>query len=132
MPREILGRKIGGIGYGLLGKINPLLGFLMLIPRAGLMRRSTIPSEEQAFATLRTALSASCNLWNGREFYTTPENKSLTLLNKYYAKYPGDADQVVLNVKGATRPNLQPDGTPEFVKESGASLPGDAGRRRQN
>jgi hypothetical protein len=34
------------------------------------------------------ALAANCNLWNGGEFYGTPENNSLTLLNKYYAKYP--------------------------------------------
>jgi pyridoxine 4-dehydrogenase len=86
--------------------------------RAGLTWRPTIPSEEQAFAAMRAALAANCNLWNGGEFYGTPENNSLTLLKKYYAKYPEDADKVVLNIKGATRPNLQPDGSPEFIKTS--------------
>ena len=42
----------------------------------------------------------------------------MTLLNKYYAKYPEDADKVVLNIKGALHPGLKPDGNPEFVKNS--------------
>ena len=67
---------------------------------------------------MRAALAANCNLWNGGEFYGTPENNSLTLLKKYYTKYPEDVDKVMLNIKGATRPNLQPDGSPEFVKKS--------------
>ncbi|CAD6594539.1 MAG: hypothetical protein ASARMPRED_000619 [Alectoria sarmentosa] len=66
MSAEILGRKVGSFGYGLLG----------LTPR------------------------------------------SLTLLNKYYAKYPEDADKVVLNIKGALRPGLIPDGSPKFVRQS--------------
>jgi len=67
---------------------------------------------------MRAALAANCNLWNAGEFYGTPEYNSLTLLNKYYAKYPQDAEKVVLNVKGGCRPNLESDGSPEFVKQS--------------
>ena len=67
---------------------------------------------------MRAAIASNCNLWNGGEFYGLPEHNSLTLLKKYYAKYPEDADKVVLNIKGATRTGLQPDGSPEFVKES--------------
>ena len=67
---------------------------------------------------MHVALSSGCNLWNGGEIYGTPTSNSLTLLNKYYALYPEDAEKVVLNIKGATRPGLQPDGSAEYVRES--------------
>lgn len=68
---------------------------------------------------MRAALSTNCNLWDGGEFYgPLPDVNSLTLLNKYYAKYPEDADKVVLNIKGALRPGLIPDGSPKFVRQS--------------
>ncbi len=118
MPTEILGRKIGNIGYGLAGKYSLSVNHLVLIPRSGLTGRSTIPSEEQAFDALRAALAADCNFWDGGDIYGTPEYNSLTLLKKYYEKYPGDADKVVLNIKGAMHPGMKPDGSPEFVKKS--------------
>lgn len=75
--------------------------------------------EEQAFATMRAALFQNCNLWDGGEFYgPSPEINSLTLLKKYFDKYPEDADKVVLNIKGALRPGMIPDGSPEFVRQS--------------
>ncbi|KAL9104898.1 MAG: hypothetical protein Q9163_000215 [Psora crenata] len=68
---------------------------------------------------MRAALSVNCNLWDGGEFYgPSPDANSLTLLKKYYTKYPEDADKVVLNIKGALRPGLIPDGSPEFVRQS--------------
>jgi pyridoxine 4-dehydrogenase len=67
---------------------------------------------------MRAALAANSNMWNGGEFYGTPRHNSLTLLKNYYAKYPEDAEKVVLNIKRGARPNLQPDGSPEFVRES--------------
>ncbi|MCJ1404659.1 hypothetical protein MMC11_007885 [Xylographa trunciseda] len=94
---------------------------------AGLTARSTIPSEEQAFAAMRAALAAGCNFWNGGEFYGAPNYNSLTLLKKYFDKYPEDVDKVVLNVKGATRvllelgaklPTFEIDGSADFVRES--------------
>ena len=42
----------------------------------------------------------------------------MTLLKKYYEKYPEDAEKVVLNVKGGLLPDLQPDGSPNFVRKS--------------
>ena len=84
----------------------------------GLTWRRNPPPEEQAFEAMRAALAANCNLWNGGEFYGTPENNSLTLLKKYYAKYPEDADKVVLNIKGGLGPNLTINGSPEFLKKS--------------
>ncbi|KAL9130005.1 MAG: hypothetical protein Q9217_001689 [Psora testacea] len=102
MPTNVNGKEVGDIGYGLLG----------------LTWRSKLPTEEEAFAALRAALDTGCNLWNGGEFYGSPDYNSLTLLNKYFAKYPEDANRVVLNVKGATRPDMTPDGGPEFVRKS--------------
>ena len=67
---------------------------------------------------MRTALAAGCNHWNASEFYGTPENNSLTLLQRYYEKYPEDAAKVSLNVKGAILPGLKPDGSPEGVRRS--------------
>lgn len=110
---EICGRKIGGTGYGLLGKTHPRPQMTFADSLAGLPWRSTVPSEEQAFAAMHVALTSGCNLWNGGEIYGTPDYNSLTLLNKYYTLYPEDADKVVLNIKGATRPGLQPDGSSE-------------------
>lgn len=42
----------------------------------------------------------------------------MTLLEKYFTKYPEDADKVVLSIKGAAGPNLGPDGSPENVRRS--------------
>lgn len=75
--------------------------------------------EEQSFAAMHAALSQNCNLWDGGEFYgPSPEINSLTLLRKYFDKYPEDAAKVVLNIKGALRPGMIPDGSPEFVRQS--------------
>ena len=67
---------------------------------------------------MRAALSANCNLWDGGEFYGPPGANSLTLLKKYYARYPEDADKVLLNIKGAMKPGLIPDGSPASVRQS--------------
>ncbi|KAF6219097.1 hypothetical protein HO133_004922 [Letharia lupina] len=67
------------------------------------LRRCTLP------------LTSGCNPWNGGEIYGTPDNNSLTLLKNYYTLYPEDADRVVLNIKGATRLGLQPDGSPDYT-----------------
>ena len=67
---------------------------------------------------MRAALSIDCNLWDGGEFYGSADVNSLTLLKKYFTKYPEDAHKVVLNIKGALRPGLLPDGSPCFVRQS--------------
>ncbi len=73
----------------------------VLTLRASFTWRSTIPLEEQAFAVMRAALAAKCNMWSGGEIDVTPESNSPTLLKKYYATYLEDADKVVLYIKGA-------------------------------
>ena len=65
---------------------------------------------------MRAAITSGCNLWNGGTFYGPPDKNSLVLLNKYYSKYPEDADKVVLNVKGAMR-GMTPDSSPEYLRQ---------------
>ncbi|KAF9889191.1 hypothetical protein FE257_007504 [Aspergillus nanangensis] len=65
----------------------------------GLMRLSYLADDELAFRVLKTALNAGVNVWNGADFYGPPENNSLHLMNRYFTKYPEDADKVVLTIK---------------------------------
>lgn len=44
--------------------------------------------------------------------------KFLTLLEKYFIKYPEDIDKVLLNIKGALQPGLISDGSPKSVRQS--------------
>ena len=67
---------------------------------------------------MRAAIQAGSNCWNGGDFYGPPGNNSLTLLRKYYDRYPEDADKVVLNIKGGLGPGMKPNGSPEFLRES--------------
>lgn len=84
----------------------------------GLTWRPQPAPEEQAFKAMRAALANGCNLWNGGEFYGPPEFNSLTLLEKYFTKYPEDADKVVISIKGGLNANMAPDGSPEGVRRS--------------
>ncbi|KAK3309648.1 NADP-dependent oxidoreductase domain-containing protein [Chaetomium strumarium] len=102
MP-QINGQEVGATGFGLMGFT---------------WRDDPIPNE-QAFEALRAALKKGMNFWNGGEFYGTPECNSMTLLEAYFAKYPEDADKVVLSIKGAVNlDNRAPDGSPEGVRRS--------------
>jgi pyridoxine 4-dehydrogenase len=49
---------------------------------------------------MKASLAAGCNFWNAGEFYGTESYNSLHLLNRYFTKYPEDADKVVLSIKG--------------------------------
>lgn len=66
---------------------------------------------------MKAALDAGCNLWNGGEFYGTPEYNSLQLLAAYFTKYPEDADKVVLSIKSGLNAQHQIDGSAEYVKD---------------
>ncbi|KAI1466498.1 putative aldo/keto reductase [Daldinia caldariorum] len=102
MP-QIAGKEVGPIGFGLMG----------------LTWRAKPCSQEQAFETMRAALKNGCNFWNGGEFYGPPDYNSLVLLERYFEKYPEDADKVVLSIKGGfnTATN-QTDGSPENTRRS--------------
>ncbi|KAL2864401.1 aldo/keto reductase family protein [Aspergillus lucknowensis] len=110
---QIGDKEVGPIGFGLMG----------------LTWRANPVSQEQAFETMRAALKNGCNLWNGGEFYGTPDYNSLVLLERYFAKYPEDADKVVLNIKGGANPQThRPDGsvagTRRTIDDSMAQLKG--------
>ncbi|KAI0598245.1 pyridoxal reductase [Biscogniauxia sp. FL1348] len=102
MP-QILGKEIGTTGYGLMG----------------LTWRANPCPQEQAFAAMRMALKQGMNFWNGGQFYGTPEYNSLVLLERYFEKYPEDADKVVLSIKGGMNIAVTgPDGSPENTRRS--------------
>lgn len=68
---------------------------------------------------MKTALEQGASFWNGGEFYGTPEHNSLHLLNRYFTKYPADAEKVVLSIKGGINlETLKPDGSREGVRRS--------------
>lgn len=72
-------------------------------------------SDEQAIAAMRASLKSGCNYWNGGVFCGPPDNNSLALLNRYFAKYPEDAEKVVLNIKGAME-GMTPNSSPAFLR----------------
>ncbi|KAI1661048.1 putative aldo/keto reductase [Daldinia decipiens] len=102
MP-TLVGKKIGPTGYGLMG-----------------MTWRTEPiSDEKAFEAMKAALKNGMNFWNGGEFYGPHERNSLVLLERYFAKYPEDAEKVVLSIKGGMDSHgLGPDGSPEGTRRS--------------
>ncbi|KID93562.1 Aldo/keto reductase, partial [Metarhizium majus ARSEF 297] len=103
MP-TIAGKQVGPIGYGLMG----------------LTARQTPNSDEANFAAIKTAIESGCTFLNGAEFYGTgPEENSLTLLRRYFSKYPEDAERVAINIKGGRDfKTLGFDGSPEGVARS--------------
>eukprot|EP01112_Ceratiomyxa_fruticulosa_P005338 TRINITY_DN1595_c0_g3_i1.p1 TRINITY_DN1595_c0_g3~~TRINITY_DN1595_c0_g3_i1.p1 ORF type:complete len:337 (-),score=75.55 TRINITY_DN1595_c0_g3_i1:33-1043(-) len=71
--------------------------------------------DDQAFETMRSALEKGSNIFNGGAFYGYPEpTLNLQLLNRYFTKYPEDADRVFLSIKGAV--NIA-----EFKKDGSAA-----------
>jgi pyridoxine 4-dehydrogenase len=74
--------------------------------------------DEEAFAVLKAALAAGVNVWNGADFYGTPEHNSLHLLARYFAKFPEDADKVVVCIKSGIvdMRTLTLDGSPQAVR----------------
>ncbi|EFZ01777.1 Aldo/keto reductase [Metarhizium robertsii ARSEF 23] len=103
MP-TIVGKQVGPIGYGLMG----------------LTAIQTPDTDEANFTAIKTAIESGCTFLNGAEFYGTgPEENSLTLLRRYFAKYPEDAERVAINIKGGRDfKTLGFDGSPEGVARS--------------
>lgn len=83
--------------------------------QTGLTWHNGATSDEQAFSAMRASLKSGCNYWNGGVFYGPPETNSLALLSRYYAKYPEDAEKVVLNIKGAIE-GMTPNSSPAFLR----------------
>ncbi len=103
MNIKLAGEKVHSTGFGLMG----------------LTWRANPPPQEQSFAAMKAALDHGANFWNGGEIYGKPERNSLHLLNEYFTKYPGDANKVVISIKGGMKPGeLAPDGSAENTKRS--------------
>jgi len=98
MP-TINGQEIGGTGFGLMG----------------FTWRKNPPSQEQAFAAMRAALASGMNFWNGGDLYGTPEYNSMTLLSRYFTKYPEDAEKVVLSMKAGVTYDQSPEGVRKSI-----------------
>lgn len=74
--------------------------------------------DEQVFKVLKAALTGGVNVWNGADFYGTPENNTLHLMNRYFTAYPEDADKVVLSIKSGIvdMKTFTMDGSPDAVR----------------
>ncbi|KXL41796.1 hypothetical protein M433DRAFT_21552 [Acidomyces richmondensis BFW] len=78
MPLTVAGKRIGPIGFGMIGLVAP----------------GKAKSKEEAFAVMKAALNAGANMWNAGAFYGAPQWNSLHLLAAYFTIYPEDACKV--------------------------------------
>ena len=68
---------------------------------------------------MKAALKSGANLWNGGELYGRPHANSLHLLNRYFTKYPEDADKVVISIKGSiSTTKMAPDNSEKNIRRS--------------
>ena len=68
---------------------------------------------------MSAAFRCGANYWNGGEFYGTPDDNCLHLLNEYFTKYPQTASKVVLCIKGGRTPgSFEFDGREKMVQRS--------------
>jgi pyridoxine 4-dehydrogenase len=86
--------------------------------------------DEVAFKVLKAALANGANVWNGADFYGTPESNSLHLMNRYFTAYPEDASEVVLCIKSGIvdmatfKIDCSAEGIRKFVDQSNEILDG--------
>jgi pyridoxine 4-dehydrogenase len=64
-------------------------------------------------------LACGANVWNGADFYGSETSNSLHLMNRYFTKYPEDAEKVVLCIKSgiASMATFKIDGSPEAMRK---------------
>ncbi|KAL8831109.1 MAG: hypothetical protein Q9191_001058 [Dirinaria sp. TL-2023a] len=109
----LVGKEVGPIGFGLMG----------------LTWRANPPPEEQAFEAMRAAIKNGSTCWNGGEFYGPSDYNSLVLLERYFEKYPEDAEKIVISIKGGLNPktnkiDASPENTRRTIDDSIAQLKG--------
>lgn len=86
--------------------------------------------DASTFKVLKAALAAGVNLWNGADYYGTPDSNSLHLMNRYFTAYPEDADKVVFTLKSGivNRETVEMDCSPaalrRFVDNANSILDG--------
>ncbi|QIX02102.1 hypothetical protein AMS68_007619 [Peltaster fructicola] len=99
----LAGESVGSTGFGLMG----------------MTWRPNPQDRSKSIETMKAALKAGANFWNGGEFYGPPEANSLHLLNEYFTKYPEDASKVVISIKGGGKvPMPVPDGSEKNTQRS--------------
>jgi pyridoxine 4-dehydrogenase len=92
--------------------------------------KDDVTPDEKAFNILKAALAAGVNVWNGADFYGTPDCNSLHSMNRYFNAYPEDADKVVLTLKSGVvdMRTFTMDGSPvgvrNFVERANTILDG--------
>lgn len=88
------------------------------MPAPGLTWAQGPTPDEIAFPVLKASLAAGANVWNGADFYGTPDCNSLHLLARYFTAYPEDADKVVLCIKSgvADMKAFRMDSSPAFLR----------------
>lgn len=84
----------------------------------GLTWRTTKLSDDQIFPLFKEAIAVGCNAFNASEIYGTPDHNSLTVLSRYYEKYPEDIANIHLNCKGCVFPPFALDASPDGVNRS--------------
>lgn len=84
----------------------------------GLTWRTTKLSDDQIFPLFKEAIAVGCNAFNASEIYGTPDHNSLTVLSRYYEKYPEDIAKIHLNCKGCVFPPFALDASPDGVNRS--------------
>ncbi|EAW14866.1 aldo/keto reductase family protein [Aspergillus clavatus NRRL 1] len=105
-----------------MARVSSLAGKKITQNGLGLMRLTWVNNpvpDEQAFKVLKAALSAGATVWNAADFYGTPDNNSLHLMNRYFTAYPEDADRVVLAIKSglASRSPFTLDGSASGIRK---------------
>lgn len=123
MP-TLVGREIGATGYGTMRTSSTAPHELEQLERltflfSGMTWNPTPTPDDVAFESLNKTLELGANFWNGGELYGTPEYNSMHLMNKYFTKYPENAEKVVLSIKGGLKVgSLAPDGSEENIRRS--------------
>ncbi|KAI8946307.1 NADP-dependent oxidoreductase domain-containing protein [Xylaria longipes] len=103
MTYKIVEKDVKDIGYGLMSLHLP---------------REKPISDDERIAMIKAAIDAGATFLNGGEFYGSLQENSLSLLKRYFEKYPEDANKVVIGIKGGMRIPLSVDNSPEYTRES--------------
>jgi pyridoxine 4-dehydrogenase len=114
---SLAGKPITNNGIGMMSRHFCYYTRRKRLTALGFTRPNDPTPDDVAFRVLRAALANGANVWNGADFYGTPDANSLHLLNRYFTKYPEDAEKVVLCIKsGVTISTFAVDGSPEGMR----------------
>lgn len=118
----LAGKPITANGLGLMRMPLAILSYISsrsLLTRSGLTWHIDPVPDAVAFKVLRAALANGAYLWDGADFYGSPDANTLHLLNRYFTVYPEDAEKVVLSIKSgfADRKAMKLDGSAEGMRK---------------